>query len=474
MLLQAGGRPPRSSVTRAGRRPDRRSQISSRGELDHVRRHATTRTRLLRDRAARAAHILPPRCSRRRSSRSPRRAGARRRPPRSRPRRGASPRAARARATLVGRSRLLLLVAGLSAPSVPRGDTAGAVLLLRTCASRSATATARGREPPRRARETVALVGANGCASPRPARGRGMARRGRGDLLVAHRADVGYLEQTAVSGSRRTVAEEARSRMTTSRTRGAARGRGGASRRGGEARRRASSRAGRVGRRRRRRRRAPRRGRPRRPRLRARGVGPPVRRPSGGWQMRVALARSSSPGGGPKAPVGHFGVLRILLLDEPTTTSTRARKPGSRGGSARTRAPCSWCPTTRRSWRAPPEGPRSSTASSRFAPRSCTRSGGYRDFRRRASRGEERRSEPPTRRRRRRRSLSGSSRRTARGRRRRRRRGAARNSWRRAHRPGGARGGDGDGGRARGGPGDRKRVSLTLPPAPAGARRRSR
>ena len=35
-----------------------------------------------------------------------------------------------------------------------------------------------------------------------------------GELRVAQRADVGYLEQTAVSGSKLTVAEEARSRMT--------------------------------------------------------------------------------------------------------------------------------------------------------------------------------------------------------------------------------------------------------------------
>ena len=63
--------------------------------------------------------------------------------------------------------------------------------------------------------ETVGLVGANGCGKSTLLRAvAGIRGVDAGDLLVAHRADVGYLEQTAVSGSTRTVAEEARSRMT--------------------------------------------------------------------------------------------------------------------------------------------------------------------------------------------------------------------------------------------------------------------
>ena len=63
--------------------------------------------------------------------------------------------------------------------------------------------------------ETVGLVGANGCGKSTLLRAvAGIRGVDAGDLLVAHRADVGYLEQTAVSGSTRTVDEEARSRMT--------------------------------------------------------------------------------------------------------------------------------------------------------------------------------------------------------------------------------------------------------------------
>ena len=63
--------------------------------------------------------------------------------------------------------------------------------------------------------ECVGLVGANGCGKSTLLRCVAGAREvSGGDLLVSPRADVGYLEQTAVSGSSRTVAQEARSRMT--------------------------------------------------------------------------------------------------------------------------------------------------------------------------------------------------------------------------------------------------------------------
>jgi hypothetical protein len=56
--------------------------------------------------------------------------------------------------------------------------------------------------------ETVGLVGANGCGKSTLLRVINGARGiDAGDLRVAYRADVGYLEQTAVSGSRLSVAE---------------------------------------------------------------------------------------------------------------------------------------------------------------------------------------------------------------------------------------------------------------------------
>ena len=63
--------------------------------------------------------------------------------------------------------------------------------------------------------ETVGLVGANWCGKSTLLRCvSGIRSHDAGELRVAQRADVGYLEQTAVSGSKLTVAEEARSRMT--------------------------------------------------------------------------------------------------------------------------------------------------------------------------------------------------------------------------------------------------------------------
>ena len=45
------------------------------------------------------------------------------------------------------------------------------------------------------------------CACARP-------QQDAGSLLVGHKVELGYLEQTAVSGSDQTVWQEARSRMT--------------------------------------------------------------------------------------------------------------------------------------------------------------------------------------------------------------------------------------------------------------------
>ena len=116
------------------------------------------------------------------------------------------------------RRRILAVAPRASAesPEIPRGDTAGAVMLLKdvriTVGDRDLLVDANLRVEPS---ETVGLVGANGCGKSTLLRAvAGIRGVDAGDLLVAHRADVGYLEQTAVSGSTRTVAEEARSRMT--------------------------------------------------------------------------------------------------------------------------------------------------------------------------------------------------------------------------------------------------------------------
>ena len=42
----------------------------------------------------------------------------------------------------------------------------------------------------------------------------GVVQQDAGSLVVGHKVELGYLEQTAVSGSDRTVWQEARSRMT--------------------------------------------------------------------------------------------------------------------------------------------------------------------------------------------------------------------------------------------------------------------
>jgi len=63
--------------------------------------------------------------------------------------------------------------------------------------------------------QRVGLVGANGCGKSTLLRClSGHRRVDNGRLVVGNRVEMGYLEQTAVSGSDRTVWEEARSRMT--------------------------------------------------------------------------------------------------------------------------------------------------------------------------------------------------------------------------------------------------------------------
>jgi hypothetical protein len=52
------------------------------------------------------------------------------------------------------------------------------------------------------------------CNSPMPAPRPPHDPPSTGRLIIGHKVEVGYLEQTAVSGSERSVWQEARSRMT--------------------------------------------------------------------------------------------------------------------------------------------------------------------------------------------------------------------------------------------------------------------
>jgi ATPase subunit of ABC transporter with duplicated ATPase domains len=99
--------------------------------------------------------------------------------------------------------------------ALPYGDARGAALLLEDVALSVGPADllsgANLRVEPG---ECIGLVGSNGCGKStllRCVAGRRAVDGGR--VSIAHGAAVGYLEQTAVSGSSRTVAEEARSRM---------------------------------------------------------------------------------------------------------------------------------------------------------------------------------------------------------------------------------------------------------------------
>jgi ABC-type branched-subunit amino acid transport system ATPase component len=97
----------------------------------------------------------------------------------------------------------------------PRGDTRGAALLLEdvllSVGSEDLLTSASLRIEPG---ECVGLVGSNGCGKSTLLRCVA-GKRGvdGGFVAVPPGAPIGYLEQTATSGSGRTVAEEARSRM---------------------------------------------------------------------------------------------------------------------------------------------------------------------------------------------------------------------------------------------------------------------
>ncbi|DBB07409.1 TPA: hypothetical protein ACH3X3_008894 [Trebouxia sp. C0006] len=100
--------------------------------------------------------------------------------------------------------------------NIPRGDTAGANLILENvtvqAGHRDLLEDVSWRLMPG---QRVGLVGANGCGKSTLLRClSGHRRVDNGRLVVGNRVEMGYLEQTAVSGSDRTVWEEARSRMT--------------------------------------------------------------------------------------------------------------------------------------------------------------------------------------------------------------------------------------------------------------------
>ena len=97
----------------------------------------------------------------------------------------------------------------------PRGDTRGAALLvedvLLSVGPEDLLLGASLRVEPG---ECIGLVGANGCGKSTLLRCiAGIRQPDGGNVLVNQNAAVGYLEQTAVSGSTRTVLEEAKSRM---------------------------------------------------------------------------------------------------------------------------------------------------------------------------------------------------------------------------------------------------------------------
>ena len=101
-------------------------------------------------------------------------------------------------------------------PGTTVGDTRGAVLLLENVAiSRGATPLLQKVNLSIQAKERWGIVGPNGAGkSTLLGALTGTVRMDAGKALVAPKVRVGYLKQSAVSGSVRTVAEEARSEMT--------------------------------------------------------------------------------------------------------------------------------------------------------------------------------------------------------------------------------------------------------------------
>ncbi|GAX72848.1 hypothetical protein CEUSTIGMA_g303.t1 [Chlamydomonas eustigma] len=103
-----------------------------------------------------------------------------------------------------------------SSPTITRGDTAGATMVVDDVwvqvGDRDLLEGVSWRVMPG---NRVGLVGANGAGKSTLLRClTGVRQVDAGRLVVAHKVEMGYLEQTAVSGSDRTVWEEARSRMT--------------------------------------------------------------------------------------------------------------------------------------------------------------------------------------------------------------------------------------------------------------------